>query len=158
MWDLPKPGIELVSPTLAGRFITTGPPGKSKPASLSRFFSLWWFANGQNKYVPCQEEAALGVTERQAVDRNPQLPWAWDSEPQRVAVLDDDFKIPWSKRRFRQMFQVMTIYSLNLPDWEWGFPGGSDGKESTCNAGESFLLLRENKYLNLHSSRHNCYR
>ena len=27
--DLPHPGIELVSPTLAGGFFTTEPPGKS---------------------------------------------------------------------------------------------------------------------------------
>ena len=29
MWDLPRPGIEPVSPMLAGRFLTTAPPGKS---------------------------------------------------------------------------------------------------------------------------------
>ena len=29
MWDLPRPGIEPVSPALAGRFSTTAPPGKS---------------------------------------------------------------------------------------------------------------------------------
>ena len=28
-WDLPKSGIEPVSPALAGGFLTTGPPGKS---------------------------------------------------------------------------------------------------------------------------------
>ena len=28
MWDLPRPGIEPVSPALAGRFSTTAPPGK----------------------------------------------------------------------------------------------------------------------------------
>ena len=28
MWDLPGPGIELMSPTLAGRFFTTESPGK----------------------------------------------------------------------------------------------------------------------------------
>ena len=28
MWDLPRPGIELVSLALQGRFLTTGPPGK----------------------------------------------------------------------------------------------------------------------------------
>ena len=28
MWDLPGPGIEPMSPALAGRFLTTGPPGK----------------------------------------------------------------------------------------------------------------------------------
>ena len=29
MWDLPRPGLEPVSPALAGRFLTTVPPGKS---------------------------------------------------------------------------------------------------------------------------------
>ena len=28
MWDLPRPGLELVSPALAGGFLTTAPPGK----------------------------------------------------------------------------------------------------------------------------------
>ena len=34
MWDLPGPGIEPVSPALAGGFRTTGPPGKSHPTNL----------------------------------------------------------------------------------------------------------------------------
>ena len=28
MWDLPGPGLELMSPALAGGFLTTAPPGK----------------------------------------------------------------------------------------------------------------------------------
>ena len=28
MWDLPRPGLEPMSPALAGRFSTTAPPGK----------------------------------------------------------------------------------------------------------------------------------
>ena len=32
MWDLPRPGIEPLSPALAGGFLTTAPPGKSEPA------------------------------------------------------------------------------------------------------------------------------
>ena len=30
MWDLPRAGLEPVSPALAGRFSTTVPPGKPK--------------------------------------------------------------------------------------------------------------------------------
>ena len=30
MWDLPKPGLEPMSPALAGRFSTTAPPGKPR--------------------------------------------------------------------------------------------------------------------------------
>ena len=38
MWDLPVPGIGPVSPALAGRFLTTGPPGKS----CSKNFKIKW--------------------------------------------------------------------------------------------------------------------
>ena len=31
MWDLPGPGLEPVSPALAGGFLTTAPPGKPDP-------------------------------------------------------------------------------------------------------------------------------
>ena len=34
MWDLPGPGLEPVSPALAGGFLTTGPPGKPHFPSL----------------------------------------------------------------------------------------------------------------------------
>ena len=35
MWDLPRPGLEPVSPALAGRFSTTAPPGKPKHIVLN---------------------------------------------------------------------------------------------------------------------------
>ena len=45
MWDLPRPGLEPVSPALAGRFSTTEPPGKPNVIvlfiilNISEFFS-----------------------------------------------------------------------------------------------------------------------
>ena len=35
MWDLPRPGLEPVSPALAGRLSTTAPPGKPQIGLLS---------------------------------------------------------------------------------------------------------------------------
>ena len=35
-WDLPRPGLEPASPALAGRFLTTAPPGKSPWNYLSK--------------------------------------------------------------------------------------------------------------------------
>ena len=35
MWDLPRPGLELMSPALAGRFSTSAPPGN--PQSIFNF-------------------------------------------------------------------------------------------------------------------------
>ena len=43
MWDLPRPGLEPVSPALAGGFSTTAPPGK--PPGLH--FLIYIF----NKYL-----------------------------------------------------------------------------------------------------------
>ena len=34
MWDLPRPGLEPVSPALAGRFSSTAPPGKPQKVIL----------------------------------------------------------------------------------------------------------------------------
>ena len=36
MWDPPRPGIELASPALPGRPLTTGPPGKPSVCSSLR--------------------------------------------------------------------------------------------------------------------------
>ena len=35
MWDLPGPGLEPMSPALAGRFLTTVPPGKLRQIFVS---------------------------------------------------------------------------------------------------------------------------
>ena len=40
MWDLPRPGLEPVSPASAGRFSTTAPPGK--PLDVT-FITLFYF-------------------------------------------------------------------------------------------------------------------
>ena len=39
-WDLPRPGLEFVSPALAGRFSTTVPPGK--PQTIFKVFLYPW--------------------------------------------------------------------------------------------------------------------
>ena len=54
MWDRPRPGLEPVSPALAGRFSTTAPPGKPDvlffkpmcsdrcfPRANKRLFGVW---------------------------------------------------------------------------------------------------------------------
>ena len=37
MWDLPRPGLEPMSPALAGGFLTTAPPGKSTVPVFDRY-------------------------------------------------------------------------------------------------------------------------
>ena len=46
MWDPPRPGLEPVSPALAGRLSTTAPPGKPCNIFLS-FLSLFFFFDGR---------------------------------------------------------------------------------------------------------------
>ena len=41
MWDLPGPGLELLSLALAGGFLTTAPPGKSLIGEESK--NVWPF-------------------------------------------------------------------------------------------------------------------
>ena len=40
MWDLPRPGLEPVSPALADRFSTTAPPGKPPDLFLTKLFEF----------------------------------------------------------------------------------------------------------------------
>ena len=40
MWDLPGPGLEPVSPALAGGFLTPAPPGKSLTFYILSVFDL----------------------------------------------------------------------------------------------------------------------
>ena len=42
MWDLPRPGLEPVSPALAGRFSTTAPPGKPQRVLKNAFFQKYF--------------------------------------------------------------------------------------------------------------------
>jgi len=39
MWDVTRPGVQLVSPALAGRFFTAEPPGKPLEEFLSSSMS-----------------------------------------------------------------------------------------------------------------------
>ena len=39
MWDLPRPGLEPVSPASAGRLSTIAPPGKPKNSSSLQHYS-----------------------------------------------------------------------------------------------------------------------
>ena len=46
MWESPRPGLELVSPTLAGGFLTTAPP--EKPSKCEFKLCISYFTNEMN--------------------------------------------------------------------------------------------------------------
>ena len=52
MWDLPRPGLEPMSPALAGRFLTTVPPGKSLHYFFLIFFSIMVYPRRLD-IIPC---------------------------------------------------------------------------------------------------------
>ena len=41
MWDLPRPGLEPLSPASAGRFLATGPQRKSHRIYFLGFFNIF---------------------------------------------------------------------------------------------------------------------
>ena len=50
MWDLPRPGLEPMSPALAGGFSTTAPPGKPR---------IWFNVDIYPKNARCQHALKL---------------------------------------------------------------------------------------------------
>ena len=63
MWDLPGPGLEPVSPALAGRFLTTAPPGKPPVLQL-----LWRQrrVDGKVKIIQQQDSTSIKYSSRRA--------------------------------------------------------------------------------------------
>ena len=63
MWDLPRSGLEPVSPALAGRFSTTAPPGKPQ----HNFYMQWetkkfmWLALLQDSLYSDRTEATISL-------------------------------------------------------------------------------------------------
>ena len=60
MWDLPRPGLEPVSPALAGRLSTTAPPGKPWEHSwietsqgTNEDLSWQWESKGEPHFLAC---------------------------------------------------------------------------------------------------------
>ena len=77
MWDLPRPGLEPVSPALAGRFSTTAPPGKP----------LIYFLNGG---APCRILVAWPGIEPRPTEVKAWIPNHWTARefPMPTPVLD----------------------------------------------------------------------
>ena len=62
MWDLPGPGLEPVSPALAGGFLTTVPPGKSQELlTLNKFVIGKW--SGKGKVTSCSLSSSGASTD-----------------------------------------------------------------------------------------------
>ena len=61
MWDLPGPGLEPVSPELAGGFLTIAPPGKPRVCCFKPFkFVIIYSEAIENKYTLSVALASAG--------------------------------------------------------------------------------------------------
>ena len=63
MWDLPGPGLESMSPALAGGFLTTAPPGKSslyfQKTSVRQVKQIFSFIDLINNYLKDSPDGAV---------------------------------------------------------------------------------------------------
>ena len=67
MWDLPGPGLERVSPALAGGFLTTEPPGKS-PMTILIPQGLFLSSHPKMKLLRTKKEILLPNSKQLVVD------------------------------------------------------------------------------------------
>ena len=93
MWDLPGPGLEPVSPALAGGFLTTAPPGKSQDCVFDSIllrhhflFSVCQMKKlGQRIKTFSSGWANSWLLEGQLVSCAPQNPWGAESTAWQLA-------------------------------------------------------------------------
>ena len=109
MWDLPRPGLEPVSPALAGRFLTTAPPGKPSNFLGNDFFFLF----------SAWRKASEPSNSTLPPPRPPTQPWH-DPVPSEPPTPRNDF-FKQGKRTFKQRanFAKLTKYKFG-PFWYFG--------------------------------------
>ena len=59
MWDPPRPGLEPMSPALAGRFSTTAPPGKPLESTFKKFLISHLGTNAGINHPACCSQTNL---------------------------------------------------------------------------------------------------
>ena len=69
MWDLPRPGLEPVSPAFAGRLSTTAPPGKPGTFVFNIFIYFyfwlhWVFVAARGLFSSCGKQGLLFLAVR----------------------------------------------------------------------------------------------
>ena len=64
MWDLPRPGLEPVSPALAGGFSTTAPPGKPYQTLLTKTHNTKTFTISVPEEYVCTYRTYLSITKK----------------------------------------------------------------------------------------------
>ena len=97
MWDLPGPGLEPVSPALAGEFLTTAPPGKSVKFFFFKEILFSYLEIFLGKIISPREARSEAILHSHQCDsaqfpRTPQDPNGFCPEPQLNSQLTVDLK------------------------------------------------------------------
>ena len=120
MWDLPGPGLEPVSPALAGRFVITAPPGKPR-SSFWRWRRTIFSAGG------------CGVSPRGCVWSYLEIMWMtlWSWGSARMALL----LLPWQALSIEFIWLLMCqkslVISCSADGRARGFLGGKNPQTLT---------------------------
>ena len=61
MWDLPGPGLKPMSPALAGGFLTTAPPRKSRFSFVFDFINVGFLASVQLKVLVSLQSKGMSL-------------------------------------------------------------------------------------------------
>ena len=110
MWDLPRPGLEPVSPALAGRFSTTAPPGKPQ-----LYFLTWHFLPKiQTQESEAQWEA--GVSPLKAQDLPSRFPFPiWGKGPLPQKKIEKRTIHPLCGSETMEMRSQLRVEMANIP-------------------------------------------
>ena len=128
MWDLPGPGTEPVSPALAGRFLTTGPPGKCLYTHL--IYQLWCQL--------CSEARLVTQRKREAI-----LAGGWVRSSRCYWSMQHPASVVTLLRGFSGFCPLLLPFSMMTP-WLWFWFYCPDSLQS--------LDLRDNRPYNLYQS------
>ena len=121
MWDLPRPGLEPVSPALAGRFSATAPPGKPLPVAFDTCLLLTpdiWLFLTQTSRMKVQKVLTRHIPFRLTLFANGSLhlgdPLASDSFLNSLHVLSRKclFQFLLSRKTY-----LHKRYGLDLPNF-----------------------------------------
>ena len=99
MWDPPGPGLEPMSPALAGGFLTTAPPGMSPLHSLDTHF-FYAFVLSSIKYVLC----AVSIWKCPALQNPTEI----------LSLLNLPAWVSWYRILFVPKFHHLTNSACNL--------------------------------------------
>ena len=107
MWDLPRPGLEPVSPALAGRLSTTAPPGKPNHRSFWEREFEWpqrpdciWQSSFLREFCLSVPRWKVGQARLDITDRAPAVQWPHCTEQEYS---------PWVNCSLTQHFWRYTI-------------------------------------------------